>query len=426
MNKETESKKSKTGTTVKKPKKITNVKTQKSKSTAPKLAKKTQKPKTPISKTKKVSEVKAVKSTHKVTIKSKETPKEKPKATKNSVVKAPMKKKKVQSKTKHKKLFERKVKRLKDPGKVRKIKKISFETLFITTIVFFAMFTNKIPYFKDSEFASVIDKTLGKFFDISSIIIDNYLKIFETLTILIFVWVLNKIGTLLMKLIFGKRKKNSSKVVLFNSFFKYFMGFFGLFFILSAWGVETSTILASMGILGLAISFGAQSLVEDIISGMFLILENQFKVGDIVYIDDFRGIVHEMGLRTTKFIDQFSLDVKIMKNSSVKNIINASLKLSVAVCDVGITYSTDLKKVERIVKPFLLSLVDKYPDYLYNSPLYLGVQELGDSSVVLRFAGKTTESKKFQLERILNKEIKLLFDKNKIEIPFPQVDIHSK
>lgn len=318
-----------------------------------------------------------------------------------------------------------KVRRLKDPAKVKKAKKITGEAIFISTILFFAIFTDKIPYFKDSDFSDIIASTIGKFFDISSIVTENYLKILESFTIIIFVWVLNRLVSIITKIIFGKRKKSSAKIVLFNSFTRYIIVFLGFFFILSAWGVETSTILASLGLLGLAISFGAQGLIEDLLSGLFIIFENQFEVGDIVYVGDFRGIVFEMGLRSTKFMDQYSLDVKIMRNSSVKDIINASVKLSVAICNVGVAYDTNLNKIEKISKTFLPTLLDKYPKVLYDAPVYLGVQELSDSSVVIRFIGKTTEEKKVKLERILNYEIKTMLDKNKITIPFPQIDVHN-
>jgi small conductance mechanosensitive channel len=319
----------------------------------------------------------------------------------------------------------KKVKRLKDPAKVKRAKKITAETAFISIILFFAIFTDKIPYFKDSDFSDVIASTIGKFFDVSSIVTENYLKILESFTIIIFVWVLNRLVSIITKLIFGKKKKSSAKIILFNSFTKYIIVFLGFFFILSAWGVETSTILASIGLLGLAISFGAQGLIEDLLSGLFIIFENQFEVGDIVYVGDFRGIVYEMGLRSTKFMDQYTLDVKIMRNSSVKDIINASVKLSVAICDVGIAYDTDLNKIEKLSKKFLPTLLDKYPKTLYDAPVYLGVQKLSDSSVVVRFIGKTTEEKKVKLVRILNYEIKTMFDKNKITIPFPQIDVHN-
>lgn len=319
----------------------------------------------------------------------------------------------------------KKIKRLKDPAKVKRRKNITFEAIFITLIVLVAVFTDKIPYLKDSKFASIIDDTLGKFFDIYTILQDNYLTILQTLTIIIFVWVLKKLSSLITKLFCRRKNKNTAKIVLLNSFINYFIIFFGIYLILSAWGIETTTILASFGLLGLAISFGAQGLIDDIISGLFLILEKQFEIGDIVYVDNFRGIVDQMGIRTTRFVDQYSLDVKIMRNSSVKNIINASMKLSVAKCDIGISYNADLKQIEEISKPFLTTLVDKYPDVIYGTPMYLGVQELGDSSVVLRFIGKTTEENKLHLERILKREIKLMFDENKITVPFPQIDVHN-
>jgi len=214
--------------------------------------------------------------------------------------------------------------------------------------------------------------------------------------------------------------------LLIKSTVKYAILFVGFIFILGAWGVDPTTIVASLGLLGLAFSFGAQGLIEDSISGLFLIFEKQFEIGDIVYIDGFRGHVYHMGIRTTKFMNPENLDIKIMKNKDVKNLINASTKLSVAICDISVEYGEDLQKIETITKPFLEKLIKKHPDFVYEIPVYLGVQSLGDSAVILRFAAKTSEDKKLQLQRILNKELKELFDKHKIESPYPQIVIHTK
>lgn len=319
----------------------------------------------------------------------------------------------------------KKVKKVKDPEKAKKVRKISVELFFLSVIIFFAVFTDRIPYFQDSEFAHIIENTLGKFFDISTIFVDNYLKILETLTIIVFVWALIKLSNVILKLLSRKKRRNSANYILLKSVIKYTIVFFGIIFIMSAWGVDTTTILASVGLLGLAISFGAQGLMEDLISGLFLIFERQFEVGDIVKIGDFRGVVHEMGIRTTKFMDQYTLDVKIMKNSDVKDVINASIKLSVAVCDIGISYDEKLEKVENIINEALPDIAQRHRGAIYNEPVYLGVQSLADSSVVLRIVAKTTEKKKAEVERTLNRELKLLFDSKKISVPYPQLDIHT-
>jgi len=311
--------------------------------------------------------------------------------------------------------------------KETKRKRFIREIIIINLVVIVGVFAKYIPFINENEeLMTIINSTLGKFFDVGSLIADNYLRILETLTVVLFVWVLNKLATYILNILLDSKKGREAISLLIKSTVKYAISFVGFIFILGAWGVDPTTIVASLGLLGLAFSFGAQGLIEDSISGLFLIFEKQFEIGDIVYIDGFRGHVYQMGIRTTKFMNPENLDIKIMKNKDVKNLINASTKLSVAICDISVEYGEDLQKIENITKPFLEELIKKHPDYVYEMPLYLGVQSLGDSAVILRFAAKTSEDKKFQLQRILNKELKELFDKHKIESPYPQMVIHTK
>lgn len=106
----------------------------------------------------------------------------------------------------------KKDKKLKDPEKSKKIRKIFLELLFLIIILFFAIFTDKIPYFQDTEFANIIDKTIGKFFDVSTIFVDNYLKILETITIFVFVWALIKLSDVILKLLSRRKKKKNCKL----------------------------------------------------------------------------------------------------------------------------------------------------------------------------------------------------------------------
>src|SRR5690606_6681489 len=101
---------------------------------------------------------------------------------------------------------------------------------------------------------------------------------------------------------------------------------------LSAWGVQTTTLLAGAGIVGLALSFGAQSLIEDVISGLFIIFEEQFLIGDVIEIGSFRGVVTDIGIRVTKFED-INGDIRTINNSDIRSAINTSSHLSPAICD---------------------------------------------------------------------------------------------
>ncbi len=196
-----------------------------------------------------------------------------------------------------------------------------------------------------------------------------------------------------------------------------------VFFILKTLGVDTTTILAGIGILGLVVGLGAQPLIADIIAGFFIIFEKLFDIGDIIVVDGFRGTVKEIGVRTTKLVDTGG-NIKIINNADLKNIVNMTNQLSLAVCDIGIEYGESLERVEAILKDNLQAIKEAIPD-IKEGPFYKGVAELGDSAVVIRFAANCDEGCRYQVERDMNRQFKLLFDKNNINIPFPQIVLNQ-
>ena len=302
---------------------------------------------------------------------------------------------------------------------------IVFQGLIIAGSVFVAIFSDLL--FGDSEFGDIVNRTLGKFFDIGSLISNNYLRILETFTVLLFIWIIQRLYDAVVAIFVPKKVRVGTTMLLLKSAIKYATGFVGLLFILTAWGVDSVTLLASIGLIGLVVSFGAQSIVEDIISGLFLIIEKQFAVGDIIIIDGFTGRVTEIGLRTTKFIDIVNADLKIVNNSQVKNVINASVNTSTASTEVGIGYEEDIEKVEKLIlEEYIPNFKTKYKDLLEGDVLYLGVSALADSSVNLKFAAKVLETNRPKVGRLMNREFKIFCDKHKIDIPFPQVTLNHK
>lgn len=218
-------------------------------------------------------------------------------------------------------------------------------------------------------------------------------------------------------------KKGKAIVDILCSLIKYAAIITMVFFILKTCGVDTTAILAGIGILGLVVGLGAQPLIADIIAGLFIVFEKVFDVGDIIVADGFRGTVKEIGIRTTKIVDVGG-NVKIMNNSDLKSIVNMTNQLSLAVCDIGIEYGESLERVESILKANLDNVKAAIPD-IKEGPIYKGVAELGDSAVVIRFVAKCEEDSKYQVERDMNRQFKLLFDKNNINIPFPQVVVNQ-
>jgi small-conductance mechanosensitive channel len=208
---------------------------------------------------------------------------------------------------------------------------------------------------------------------------------------------------------------------LVSNIVKYVAIIWALFRCLSTFGVDTTTLLTGAGILSVIIGLGSQQLIQDILAGLFIVFEGEFRVGDIVTIGDWRGTVLEIGLRTTK-IESPGKDIKILSNSSISGVINMTKEYSFALCDVGIEYGESLERVEAVLAKELPLIADRLPS-IKDGPFYKGVSSLGDSAVVLRIIAACEENDRLTLMRDLNREIKLIFDRNNINIPFNQITI---
>jgi len=220
----------------------------------------------------------------------------------------------------------------------------------------------------------------------------------------------------------GHRSETIGNLIL--STVKYVSVIAAIFLILSAWGVQTPTLLAGAGIIGLAISFGAQSLIEDIFAGLFIIFEKQFAVGDVIEIGDFRGVVKELGLRITKFED-VNGDIKMINNSDIRGAINSSNALSQAICEIAISYNQDIEKFEEFMKAHVKDMKETIST-IKKGPFYDGIEEFGDSGITIRVVAWVKETDRLHTVREMNKHLKIMFDKNNIEIPFPQIVVHKQ
>ncbi len=250
--------------------------------------------------------------------------------------------------------------------------------------------------------------------------IPSFIRSVQIITIAIVLFLLIKFITAKC-FVGGNRSITIGKLI--GSFLKWVIVIGAILFILSAWGVDASAILASAGILTLVIGLGAQSLVADIVAGVFIVFESEFQVGDIVIINDWRGTVKEIGIRTTKIVDAGG-NINIVNNSEITTIINQTKDTSLAKCVVGIDYCESLPRVELAVKENLQKIKENIPAII-EGPYYKGVTALNTSSVDLLFVAKCKEEDIYQVQRELNREFKLLFDEYKINIPFPQVVVNK-
>jgi len=245
----------------------------------------------------------------------------------------------------------------------------------------------------------------------------NLLRTVQIVVIAIALWYLL---ALLAKITFHN-KKSQTIASLLLSFAKWVIAIASIFLILGAWGANTTFMLAGAGVVTLIIGLGSQALVADILAGIFIVFEGDFQVGDIVIVDGWRGEVQAIGIRTTKLVDAGG-NIKIVNNSDIRSIVNQTKDLSVAKCYVGVNYGDRIENIEKVIADNLPKIKEKIPA-IVEGPFYKGVSELADSAVVLLFVAKCKEGDIYQVQRDLNREIKIVFDDNGVGIPFPQVTV---
>lgn len=190
---------------------------------------------------------------------------------------------------------------------------------------------------------------------------------------------------------------------------------------ISELGYNVAPLIASAGVLGVALGFGAQSLVKDFLSGVFMIFEDQFGVGDEIDLGEAIGTVEAVSLRVTRLRD-INGTVWYVRNGEILQVGNMSQNWSRTVLDVGVAYSEDLVKVRRVLEDVAHDLWDDedFKGKVIEEPSVWGVQDLGPDAVTMRVALKTAPSEQWAVAREMRQRIKARFDFEGIEIPFPQ------
>ena len=246
-----------------------------------------------------------------------------------------------------------------------------------------------------------------------------------TVCILIIAYFLLTLVKLVSELVM-KKASNKTKTImtLLRSLFRWVVIIAVMIVILQAFGVDMATLLAGLGIVALTIGIGAQQIVADIIAGFFIVFEAEYKVGDIITIDGWRGTVSDIGIRVTKIIDAAG-NVKIVNNSDIKSVINLTSELSKAIVTVSIDYEEDLRRVELVLRDNLDKIKENV-DGIIDGPYYKGVSALNESSVDLLFIATCKEADIYQVKRDINRQIFLLFNEHKITIPFKQITISER
>ncbi len=204
-----------------------------------------------------------------------------------------------------------------------------------------------------------------------------------------------------------------------DSAVKYAVYFFAAMAILGVLGLgaAVSSMLAAAGIGGIVIALGAQSLVKDVVSGMFMLFENQFAVGEYIEIDGEKGTISAVTLRTTSFT-KFSGETVIIPNGSISKVINHSRSDHLAVIDMPVSFETDIEKASAIMLAAGQDYMAAHENIL-EEPRVLGIIEFGESEMVLRMVVRVKPLTHWETERALRRAVKEAFDKKGVSIPYP-------
>jgi small conductance mechanosensitive channel len=222
----------------------------------------------------------------------------------------------------------------------------------------------------------------------------------------------------------GEQRVDALSSVL-RSVVSFVIGAIAGFMILGAVGIDLRPLLAGAGILGLAVGFGAQSLVKDFLSGIFILVEDQFGVGDIIEIDaQAQGTVEVVSLRTTR-LRAVDGTVWHVPNGQIAKVGNKSQLWSRSLLDVEVAYDTDIEEAKAVIQA-AADEVWKSKDSVLERPDLWGVEALGSNGVTIRLVVKTTPAEQWRVSRLLRERIKAAFDEAGIEIPFPQQMVWHK
>ena len=224
----------------------------------------------------------------------------------------------------------------------------------------------------------------------------------------------------------AEKKREDTLIKVFEGAFRVIIWLAAVLMIISELGINIGPLLAGAGVVGLAVGFGAQYIIRDFFTGLFIILENQYRVGDIVCIGTTCGTVEDINLRMTILRDVDGA-VHYIPNGEIKIASNKSKSFARINLKLGISYNANLEQVIKVINNAGKEMAQdpEWKDKINQAPEFIRVDDFADSSVVIKIDGETKPSEQWAVTGELRKRIKIAFDKEGIEIPFPQVVVHN-
>jgi small conductance mechanosensitive channel len=261
----------------------------------------------------------------------------------------------------------------------------------------------------------------------------------KVLSILLVAWLFNQFGLMAIKKIIHsvmkpdkyasqreEKLRENTIVGLVSTVLHLLVWVLAILIVLTELNVNIGPLIAGAGVIGFAIGFGAQSLVKDFIAGIFIVLENQYRVGDVVDLDGVGGKVQRITMRSTVLRD-LNGNLHHIPNGTVSRSTNKTMEYARINLTIGVSYKSDIEKVKKVINAVGLELSkdEEWKDQIIEAPYFVRISDFAESAVKIKIFGKVLPAKQWAITGELRRRIKMAFDKNKIEIPFPQRVIHN-
>ena len=225
----------------------------------------------------------------------------------------------------------------------------------------------------------------------------------------------------------AEKKREDTLIKIFNSTVSVLVWAAAFMMVLTEFGINAGPLIAGAGIMGVAIGFGAQYMIRDFLAGLFIMLENQYRVGDVIDIAGIGGKVEDITLRKTILRDIDGV-VHHVPNGEIKVASNKSQEFSRVHLKIGVAYKEDIDRVSAVLNQVCKEMAEdeEWKQKITKTPEVVGVDDLADSAVIIKVLGETLPLEQWSVARELRKRIKIAFDQQGIEIPFPQVSMWNR
>lgn len=256
-----------------------------------------------------------------------------------------------------------------------------------------------------------INNLFGDITQISQVIMINWITVFQLIFMILTTIVIQDVVFFILNFTKPKKKRIKTLMGLYMNVSKYLFTIIAIIWGLNIIGISSGTIFAGVSIITMVISFSAESLIADIVTGIFLLFDNVYNVDDIIEVGGYRGTVTKIGIRTTCIKDTGG-NIQVVNNSDIRNFINRSSMLSKAICDVVISNKYNIEVIDKAFMEASNYIETKYK--WIAQPKFKGIQTIGKDSLTVRIEAYAKEEYIYDAQRLMNKEIKMALQNNGI------------